>query len=61
MALEKLSYTYDTLAEATGISKDEIRKAVNDSYLIRHYLKSKPIILATDAQAWLESLPTERT
>lgn len=60
MSLDKLSYSYAGLSEATGISEAEIRRAIDDNYLVRRYLKSKPIILTSDAQAWLESLPTER-
>jgi hypothetical protein len=60
MGLEKLSYSIPELVEATGLSDWTIREAIKNSYLVRHFSGTKPIILATDARQWLESLPTER-
>ena len=55
----KLSYSIEEAAEATGYSTDTIRRALRSSDLVARYANSKPTILATELQGWLEALPTE--
>lgn len=55
----KLSYSIEEAAAATGYSTDSIRKAIRNNDLCVKYANSKPIILATELQEWLEALPSE--
>jgi len=56
-----VSYDVAGAAAATGMSVDVIRRAIRTGALPAHYPTSKPLILATDLHAWVESAPTERT
>lgn len=56
----QISYDYDQAAQATGHSKDVIRRAVNAGDLPVRYPTSKPVIRAADLQAWIDRAPTER-
>ncbi|MDQ0679108.1 hypothetical protein QFZ30_002490 [Arthrobacter pascens] len=59
MTIQKLAYTIDEAAEASGYSTDTIRRALRNSDMTARYANSKPVILVTELQEWLESLPTE--
>lgn len=62
MALEKLAYTYEEAATELGCSSKLLRRAVKDNLLVATYLSPrKPVIRLGDLNAWLSSLPTERT
>ncbi len=58
--LTKLAYSIPGLAEATDLSVSTIREAINKGQLVPSYPNRKPIIPATEAQRWLDSLPTEK-
>jgi excisionase family DNA binding protein len=60
-ALAPVSYTYQDAAAAVGVSVDVIRRAVRTGDLEAHYPTSRPVILAADLKAWVESAPTTRT
>lgn len=55
-----VSYNKAGAAEATGISMSTIERAIAADELVAHYVGTKPVLLATDLAAWIESLPTER-
>lgn len=60
---ERLSYTVGQLAEATGLNEFTIRAAYGSGALKVRYAGEnggRVLILAEDAKAWLESLPTEK-
>lgn len=57
--MSKVSYSIEEAAEATGYSTDTIRKALRNSDMTARYANSKPVILATELQEWLEALPSE--
>jgi len=59
--MTRLAYTIEEAAEATGYSKDTIRAAIRNHDMTARYANSKPVILATELQEWLASLPTEYT
>jgi len=58
--MSKLAYTVAEAAAACSYSEDTLNRAADRGELVKRYANSKPVILATDLQAWLEQLPTER-
>lgn len=60
LALSVVSYSMAGAVAASGIGETSIREAIAADELVVHYVKSKPVILATDLFEWVESLPTER-
>ncbi|MEO5314193.1 hypothetical protein PV772_08735 [Pseudarthrobacter sp. CC12] len=59
MTIQKLAYSIQEAAEATGYSSDTIRKALRNNDLVARYANSKPVVLAEELADWLRSLPTE--
>ena len=59
MEKKKLAYTYEEAAEATGVSARSLRRYVERGELAAKYIATKPVILASELEAWLESLPSE--
>lgn len=59
--VERVSYTVQEAADATGLSADVIRRAFRSGELTVHYRTSRPLILRRDLEAWIESAPTERS
>ena len=57
--MQKLAYSIEEAAEATSYSTDTIRKAIRNNDLAVKYYNTKPIILASELQAWAEALPSE--
>lgn len=57
--MSKLAYSIEEAAIAAGYSTDTIRRAIRNSDMTARYANSKPVILATELQDWLETLPTE--
>ena len=55
----KIAFTIEEAAEAVGYSTDTVRKAIRNSDLAVKYYNTKPIILASELQAWAEALPSE--
>ncbi|WP_298229047.1 helix-turn-helix domain-containing protein [Gryllotalpicola sp.] len=57
--MSKLAYTLDEAAIASGISKRTIREHIDAGRLVASYPSSRPVILASELERWLESLPHE--
>ena len=57
----KLAYSLPEAAELAGTSVSVLRRKIANSDLTARYIDSKPVILATELQEWLNSLPTENT
>lgn len=57
--LKQLSYSRESLADATGFSVDTIQKAYKRGELTYSYFGTKPVILRDEALRWLRSLPNE--
>lgn len=57
---DKLSYSLQESAEATGYSVRTIQNHMADGNIIGRYANSKCVILAEDLKGWLLSLPTEK-
>jgi len=61
-----VSYSIDTAAAATGLSRDVVQRAMRSGDLVVHYPDisgkqvSKPLILADDLRAWIAAGKTER-
>lgn len=55
----KLAFTFEEAAAATGYSVDTVRRAVRNNELTARYANTKPVILTTELEAWLEALPVE--
>ncbi|KRC52149.1 hypothetical protein ASE16_03625 [Leifsonia sp. Root227] len=56
---QPLAYSIAGAAEATGYSERVINDLCARGDLTRRYANRKPVILATDIEAWLNSLPYE--
>lgn len=56
----KLAYSIEEAASATGYSTDSIRKAIRNNDLSVKYANSKPVILASELESWLNALPSTR-
>jgi len=55
----KLAFSIEEAAEAIGYSTDTVRRAIRNHELVVRYANSKPVIQASELEAWLSSLPTE--
>jgi hypothetical protein len=55
----KLAFSIEEAATATGYSTDSIRKAIRNNDLSVKYANSKPVILASELESWLNALPSE--
>lgn len=58
--MNKLAYTYEEAAAATGYSERVIRNAVRNHELIPSFANSKPVLRKQALEDWLENLPTEK-
>lgn len=56
---DKLAYTISEAGAATGYSETVIKDACVRGELVRSYANTKPVILRTELERWLESLPHE--
>lgn len=56
----KLAYSIQEAAEASGLSTTVIRRKINAGYIAAKYSGTKPVILATELESWLQSLPSEQ-
>lgn len=56
----KLSFSIEEAATATGYSTDTIRRAIRNNDLSVKYANSKPVILASELESWLNALPSTR-
>jgi hypothetical protein len=52
-----LAFTIATASIATSLSEHAIEIAIRERWLRARHLDGTPIILRTDLQVWLESLP----
>lgn len=57
--MSKLAYTLPEAAEMAGTSVSVIRRKIANSDLTARYIDTKPVILASELESWLESLPAE--
>lgn len=55
----KLAFSIEEAAEAVSYSTDTIRRAIRNNDLSVKYANSKPVIMATELEAWLTALPSE--
>lgn len=55
----KIAFTIEEAAAALGYSTDTVRRAIRNNDLAVKYYNTKPIILASELQAWAEALPSE--
>lgn len=55
-----LAYTIEDAATAAGVSKSTLNRAIASGDLTRRYPNSKPVIMADELAAWLESLPLDK-
>lgn len=55
----KLAYSIPEAVDATGYSETVIKDAIRRDDIVTSYANTKPVILATELQRWLESLPNE--
>lgn len=60
VALAAVAYSVAGAAEASSIGETRIKAAIATGDLIAHYNGNRPVILAADLVAYIESLPTER-
>jgi len=58
--MSKLAYSIEEAAAATSYSTDTIRRAIKNNDLSVKYANSKPVILASELEAWLNALPSTR-
>lgn len=58
---DKVAYTFEEAAEAVGVSRRTINRAVADGELVVHHIRgSMPRIRRIDLEEWVASAPTER-
>jgi len=53
-----MAYSIEAAAHATSLTAHAIRLAIKERRLVARDLDGKCLILHSDIQAWLESLPT---
>lgn len=56
---QKLAYTYQEAASSVGVSVRTLQRLVERGEIAVKYIGSKPVIRATELDAWLETLPSE--
>lgn len=57
MTARPLAYTIPDAAVACAVGETVFREAVERGDVPKRYPSSRPIVLATELQEWLESLP----
>lgn len=55
----KKAYTLSEAAEAVGTSVSNLRRCIGRNELTVKYIGFKPVVLATELDSWLQSLPNE--
>jgi len=55
-----LAYSLPDAAVACGVSLSTLNRAIANGEVTRRYPNRKPVILATELEAWLESLPVDK-
>lgn len=59
MTQSKKGFTLPEAADVASVGLSTLKAAVDRGDLPKRYPSGRPIILASDLDAWLESLPTE--
>lgn len=57
---DRVSYTRDEAAQATGLSTRSLDRLIADGSLTSHRFGTKVLVMAKDLAAFIESLPTHR-
>lgn len=57
--LSKKGYTIPEAAAVASVGESTLRAAIKRGDLPQRYPSTRPVILASDLDNWLESLPTE--
>lgn len=57
--MSKLAYSIAETAAALGIGTSKVRDEIRKSKIAVKYIDSKPVVLAAELTAYLESLPSE--
>ena len=60
MTRDRVSYTRDQAAEATGLSTRSLDRLIADGSLTGRYFGSKVLIYGQDLHDYIQSLPTNR-
>jgi hypothetical protein len=59
--MEKYAHSLPEAAEMAGTSLSVLRRQIADSNLTVKYIGTKPVVLADELKAWLQSLPDQPT
>lgn len=59
LGAQKVAYTLQEAAIATGVSTTLIRAAVRRNDLVANYAGAKPLFTPEALKAWIDSLPPE--
>lgn len=59
MTQSKKAYSLPEAAEVASVGLSTLKAAIERGDLPKRYPSGRPIVLATDLEKWLESLPTE--
>lgn len=57
---ERLAYTVQEFAAATGLGVTTIRDAIKKNEIVPSFVGTKPLISRREGERWIESLPAER-
>jgi len=58
--VNKLAFTLQEAAEMAATSVPVLRRKIDKNEISVRYINSKPVILATELESWLASLPSEK-
>lgn len=57
--MDRIAYPLKDAADAVGISLRKLQYLVAQGELIPRYIGSKPVLPASELQAWFDRLPTD--
>ena len=60
LEVDRISYTIQQAAQATGLSESEVRQAYRDGEFTVHHRGKRVLIRRDDLDAWVNGMPTER-
>lgn len=55
--MSKIAMTFAQAAKAASVREDDLLQAIRDGELTVRTVRNKGIVLATELQGWLETLP----
>jgi hypothetical protein len=55
--MSKIAMTFAQAAKAASVTEDDLLQAIRDGALTIRTMRNKGIVLATELQVWLETLP----